>query len=188
MAGQSSPRSQPTAPPDPAGPWRDDLAFQPVAGPAAEPIRELVRTLATSLDVTYAFVAEFAGTPARVRTIALWGRGAWLDDIEYELRGTPCEEVAQGAVCHHVDGVAERFPEDRPLVEMGARGYLGVPLIGAGGDVLGHLAVIDAKPIPQGSPAVTMIQLFADRVRVELERLRADVVLDRASRVLEIRL
>src|SRR5262249_7701764 len=110
------------------------------------------------------------------------------DDIEYDLDGTPCEEVARGGVCHHVDGVAERFPRDAPLAEMGARGYLGVPLVGVTGEVLGHLAVIDTKPIPAQPPAVTMVELFADRARVELERLRADVVLQRAGRSLEIRL
>src|SRR5689334_17814881 len=193
MAGHPSTRSQPPAPANAAAPWRDELAYRSIVATTAdavgtEVLRDLVRQLATSLDVAYAFVAEFAGSPARVRTVAMWGRGAFQDDIEYDLDGTPCEEVARGGVCHHVDGVVERFPKDAPLVGMGARGYLGVPLVGLTGEVLGHLAVIDTKPMPADSPAITMIQLFADRARVELERLRADVVLRRAGRALEIRL
>ena len=35
----------------------------------------LVRHLASALGVSYAFVAEFAGAPTRVRTLAYWGRG-----------------------------------------------------------------------------------------------------------------
>jgi formate hydrogenlyase transcriptional activator len=52
--------------------------------------RQLVKHVALALDVSYAFVAEFAGSPTRVRTIAQWGHGRWLDNIEYELAGTPC--------------------------------------------------------------------------------------------------
>ncbi len=193
MAGHPSTRPQPPAPADPATPWRDELAYRSVVAATAdaagtEVLRDLVRQLATALDVAYAFVAEFDGSPTRVRTVAMWSRGAFADDVEYDLDGTPCEEVARGGVCHYADGVAERFPKDAPLLGMGARGYLGVPLVGATGEVLGHLAVIDTKPMPAESPAITMIQLFADRARVELERLRAEVVLRRAGRALAVRL
>ena len=193
MAGHPSTRPQPPAPADAAAPWRDELAYRSIVAATAdtvgtEVLRELVRQLATSLDVAYAFVAEFAGSPARVRTVAMWSNGAFADDIEYDLEGTPCEEVARGGVCHYADDVVGRFPKDVPLVGMGARGYLGVPLVGVTGEVLGHLAVIDTKPLPPDSPAATMIQLFADRARVELERLRAELVLHRAGRALTIRL
>ena len=192
MAGQSL-RPDAEAPADPTAQWRDELVYRSVIAATgdeagAQTLRELVRQLAIALDVAYAFVAEFDGSPARVRTVALWGHGGWLDDIEYELAGTPCEEVAQGAVCHHADGVQQRFPQDRALVDMGARGYLGVPLVGAGGVVLGHLAVMDTKPLAGDASTRTMVELVADRARVELERVRAEIALERASRALEIRL
>jgi GAF domain-containing protein len=110
--------------------------------------RQLVKHVALALDVSYAFVAEFAGSPTRVRTIAHWGRGHWLDNMEYELAGTPCEEVVRGARCRYEDGVQARVPRDTLLTEIGARSYLGVPLRAADGRTLGHLAVIDAKPMP----------------------------------------
>ena len=150
--------------------------------------RQLVRHVALALDVTYAFVAEFAGSPTRVRTIALWGEGGWLDNVEYELAGTPCEEVVRGSLCLYENGVHARFPEDKWLTKIGARGYLGVPLRAADGRTLGHLAVIDAKPMP-GEPAFQEVfKLFAERARVELERLRADAALEEASRDLQFRL
>jgi formate hydrogenlyase transcriptional activator len=150
--------------------------------------RQLVKHVALALDVAYAFVAEFAGSPTRVRTIALWGEGGWLDNVEYELAGTPCEEVVRGLLCRYENAVHARFPEDKWLTKIGARGYLGVPLRTADGRTLGHLAVIDTKPMP-GEPAFQEIfQLFAERARVELERLRADAALDEASRDLQFRL
>jgi len=150
--------------------------------------RQLVKHVALALDVSHAFVAEFAGSPTRVRTIALWGHGAWLDNIEYELAGTPCEEVLQGPLCLYRDGVQTRFPRDTLLVEMGARSYLGVPLRAASGETLGHLAVIDVEPTPEEPRFQDVFQLFADRARVELERLRADVALQEVSRDLRFQL
>jgi formate hydrogenlyase transcriptional activator len=149
---------------------------------------QLVKHVALALNVAYAFVAEFAGSPTRVRTIALWGEGSWLDNVEYDLAGTPCEEVVRGSVCRYETNVHTRFPEDKWLTKIGARGYLGVPLRAADGRTLGHLAVIDTEPMP-GEPAFQEIfQLFAERARVELERRRADAALEQASRDLRFQL
>src|SRR5690242_15996982 len=52
-----------------------------------------VRGLAAAVGVEFAFVAEFAGAPARVRTLAYWGYGPTLPNLEYDLAGTPCEDV-----------------------------------------------------------------------------------------------
>jgi formate hydrogenlyase transcriptional activator len=171
----------------------EDLAFRSIVEATADKageefFRHLVKHLALALDVTYAFVAEFAGSPTRVRTVALWGHGRWLDNVEYDLDGTPCEEVLRGPLCLHQDDVQERFPRDALLTEMQARSYLGVPLRAANGNTLGHLAVIDTKPIPGDRTFRNVFQLFADRARVELERLRAEAALEQASRDLEFRL
>ena len=108
----------------------------------------LVRHLASALGVSFAFVAEFAGAPTRVRTLAYWGRGRIQQNLEFELAGTPCEDVVRGGLCHHPQEVRERFPGDRLLVDLGIESYLGVPLLDGDGRVLGHLAVFDERPMP----------------------------------------
>src|SRR5262249_35337019 len=87
---------------------------------------DLVRHLAFALDVRHAFVAEFTSVRTRVRTLAYWSDGRIEDNVEYVLAGTPCEDVVRGQFCHHPSGVKEKFPGDRPLVEMGVESYLGV--------------------------------------------------------------
>ena len=49
-------------------------------------------------------------------------------DIEYALPGTPCMKVAEGRICHVPDRLAEEFPEDKGMIDMGTVSYLGVPL------------------------------------------------------------
>jgi formate hydrogenlyase transcriptional activator len=164
------------------------LAAVTVDKAGSEFFRQLVKHVALALHVSYAFVAEFAGSPTHVRTIALWGEGSWLHNVEYDLAGTPCEEVVRGSLCRYENDVHARFPEDQWLTKIGARGYLGVPLRAADGETLGHLAVIDTKPMPSEPAFQEVFQLFADRARVELERLRADAALEDASRDLRFRL
>jgi PAS domain S-box-containing protein len=134
----------------------------------------LVRHLACAVGVSYAFVAEFAGVATRVRTLAYWGKGELRENIEFDLDGTPCEDVVHGGLCHHPDGVQEKFPRDQGLVDLAIESYLGVPLLDGQGNVLGHLAVFDERPMPHEPRRLFIFRIFATRAAVELERLRVE--------------
>src|SRR5215813_15079813 len=92
----------------------------------------LVQHLAAAVGTRYAFVAEFAGA-TRARTLAFWFRDRIIDNVEWDVIGTPCEDVVKGNMCHYPTGVMMRFPNDKPLVEWGIESYLGVPLCDANG-------------------------------------------------------
>ncbi len=134
----------------------------------------LARHLASTIGVNHAFVAEFAGVTTRVRTLAKWDHGRILPNVEYDLAGTPCEDVARGGLCHHPLSVHEKFPLDRDLKDHGIESYLGVPLLDGKGNVLGHLAVYDEKPMPPEPRKLFIFRIFATRAAVELERLRVE--------------
>ncbi|MEJ2087849.1 MAG: sigma 54-interacting transcriptional regulator, partial [Gammaproteobacteria bacterium] len=173
--------------------WNAELAFRPVVEATAdkaglEYMRHLVKNLAQSLGVDRAFVAEFAGNADRVRTIAYWAKNDWVDNIEFNLIGTPCEAVVQGNVCLHRDNVQQTFPDDVGLFNIGARSYLGVPLLGAHGETLGHLAAIDSRPMSEDPRGLAIFEVFANRARVEIERLHAEEVLTQVCDDLEVRL
>ena len=136
--------------------------------------QSLVRNLATAIDVQYAFVAEFAKDNTRVRTLAYWSVDHSHENIEYDLDGTPCEEVVRGNMCHYPRGVKERFPRDLVLVELGIESYLGVPLLDSAGATLGHLAVFDPRPMSDEPGRVPIFQIFAARAAAELAHLRAE--------------
>jgi PAS domain S-box-containing protein len=131
----------------------------------------LVRHLATAVGTRYAFVAEFAGG-TRARTLAFWFRDRITDNVEWDVIGTPCEDVVRGNVCHHPSGVKLKFPDDKPLVEWGIESYLGVPLCDTNGEHLGHLAVFDEQPMPKEPRKLFTMRIFAARAAAELERLR----------------
>ena len=79
----------------------------------------LVRHLVSALGVQYAFVSELSHDRQRFRTLALWGRGNMLDNLEFPVAGTPCEAVLNGEMSHHPERLQELFPADRGLVDWG---------------------------------------------------------------------
>jgi PAS domain S-box-containing protein len=139
--------------------------------------QSLVRHLASALGVSFAFVAEFADVNTRVRTLAFWARDRIAENIEFDLDGTPCEDVVRGNLCHHPSGVAGKFPRDVGLAEMGIESYLGVPLRDQRGEVLGHLAVLDTRVMKEELRKLFIFRIFAERAAAELERLRAEKLL-----------
>jgi PAS domain S-box-containing protein len=133
--------------------------------------QSLVRHLALAVGTRYAFVAEFAGG-TMARTLAFWFRDRITDNIEWDVIGTPCEDVVRGNLCHYPAGVSQRFPEDRLIVEWGIESYLGVPLCDAQGRHLGHLAVFDERPMPAEPRKLFTFRIFAARAAAEFERLQ----------------
>jgi len=173
--------------------WNAELAFRSVVEATSdrsgiEFLRQLVKSLAESLNVQHAFVAEFAGAEDRVRTLAFYSGGDWRGNVEYRLAGTPCEHVIAGQFCLFKDDVQRLFPDDSDLVALGVRSYLGVPLRGAQGQTLGHLAALDAEPMSESPRDLALFEVFANRARVELERVHAEAVLQKAFRELEVKL
>ncbi|HWH77380.1 MAG TPA: sigma 54-interacting transcriptional regulator, partial [Candidatus Binatus sp.] len=137
--------------------------------------RSLARHLADALQARYSFITECADDAhTRVRALAFWDGSGFATDVEYSLRGTPCEKVIEGNVCSYPDRLQVLFPEDKPLVTLGAESFVGVPLPGAAGQVLGHLVVMDNKPRVFGAAELRILRIFATRAGAELQRIRAD--------------
>ncbi|EKQ67502.1 PAS domain S-box [Leptolyngbyaceae cyanobacterium JSC-12] len=141
--------------------------------------RACVRYLAQVLQVKYAIVSELVSntSPARVRALAIWTGDDWGGSLEYEVANTPCEQVIQGVMCHYSKSLQTAFPQDSPLLKSGIVSYLGIPLMSKTGDVLGHLAVMDVKPLELNRDRELILKIFAARAGAELERQQAEAAL-----------
>ncbi len=156
------------------------------AATGAEFFRSLVNHLAGVLRADCVIVGKLVGDRAqRLRTLAVFADGAVGQDFEYELPGTPCEQVLSRSLCCYPAGVQARFPLDRQLVEMGAEAYVGTPLTDSSGNTLGLLAALWRKPMESGETAESLLRIFAVRAAAELERLRAEEGSRLAARVFE---
>jgi PAS domain S-box-containing protein len=137
--------------------------------------RSLVKHLATALGARYAFVAECIDTPpTQAHILAFWDGAAFGPDTSYDLASTPCEGVVAGQPCLYPHNLQALFPHNQALAEMGLQSYLGVPVFNAAGQVLGHLVVMDERPMQDDSRRTTILTIFAARAGAELERQRAE--------------
>lgn len=111
-----------------------------------DPLPALVLDLAAALAVRCALVTRLAGT-ARVRTIAFALDGVLARDFAYDLAAAPCARVFTDGALFVADGVQQQFPDDPDLARLDLVSYLGVRLHGPDGAPLGHLAILDTRPL-----------------------------------------
>ena len=131
--------------------------------------RELVHHLAKATGAQHALLSHFL-PPNCVRTHAYVSHGQMVDNVQYDLPGTPCEEVIGGAFRHYASGLQLQFPKSAPGIE----GYLGTPLKARDGTVLGHLCVFDENALPNEPERLFNFQIYATRAAAELESTRVE--------------
>ena len=135
----------------------------------------LVQNLAKALGTHGAWVTEYFPETRRLRALAFWMEGHWVQDYELDIAGTPCGEVIDKVqLIHFPDNVLEIYPEEEELKQNKAVSYLGMPLLDIDGRILGHMAVIDRRPIPAEPHVHAIFRIFAARAAAELQRLRAE--------------
>jgi transcriptional regulator with GAF, ATPase, and Fis domain len=133
----------------------------------------LVQHLAMALHVRRVYVAECLPDD-HARSRALWMGNEPAPNFEYDLRGTPCMKVSQGETCLYARNVAKYFPENQFLAKFGYESYLGIPLWDSMQRVIGHMVLVDDKPMSEDPLWISVLRTFASRAGVELEREQSD--------------
>jgi PAS domain S-box-containing protein len=170
-----------TAPPDrPSFPAIDEDAalrsILEVTAPetGARFFETLVRSVSRALGTQGAWVTEYLPERRRLRALAFWFNGQFID-WERPIDGSPCEVVVREQRLVHIpEHVSLLFPGDPDMQKNHISSYLGVPLKDSGDAILGHLAVIDSRPLPRDERALWLFRIFADRAAAELRRVRAE--------------
>ncbi len=139
----------------------------------------LVEHVAMALRVRRVYVAECLPND-RARSRALWMGDAPAPDFEYDLKGTPCMKVAAtGQTCFYSRNLREYFPENQFIAQSGYESYLGIPLWSTSSStdtrrVIGHMVLVNDQPMSEDPLWISVLQTFAARAGVELEREQAE--------------
>src|SRR5215210_4830232 len=151
-------------------------------------LRCLVRHVAEAFAAKLVHVAE-ASDPSgmHVRVLACWHDGAFIEEpFEYDTAGQPCAVVTDYPWVSFPDALTERFPEDQAAIDLGLQSYLAVCLRSSADVHLGHLAVLDARPMEASEEDVAALRIFAARASAELERQQQARALEASrARVIE---
>ena len=145
----------------------------------------LAKGLAVALGRRYCFLTQCLGSPpSRLSTLAFWNGDDFEDNFEYNLAGTPCENVIAGEACLYDRDIQALFPDDQDLVDLRAESYAAVPFQNTAGQVTGHLVVLDVDVIEDGSLDLSVLKIFAARAGAELERQQVLATLQSNQKVL----
>lgn len=140
--------------------------------------RALVRNLSEALQTYGAWITEYLPESRHLRALAFWMKDGFLEHYEQPIDNTPCQPVIETkSRAHFPERLIELYPDDPDLKAIGAVSYMGTPLLDGDGTLLGHLAVLDNRPMPAEPQLYELFDLFAARAVAELRRLRAEAAL-----------
>lgn len=133
--------------------------------------RDLVRHVAAATGARVAFAAELLTEDGlQARSLATWTGTGLGRGFTWKLDGTPAADVMNGNTIFFAEGLRKKFPNEAWLKEIAAESYLGVPFLNPAGRIIGHMGIIDDKPMSASNGLESILRIFAKRAGAELER------------------
>ncbi len=139
---------------------------------SAEFLVAIASILADTLEVDYCLIG-LTGPDQNTMfySCAFWGEGGQLDNISIDIRATPHEELLQKERFRiYRNDVQQLFPDDPLLHDLNIKSYAGISLTDVNKAPCGLLVVMNNHPIKNDEIYHSLLQVFAARITVELER------------------
>jgi PAS domain S-box-containing protein len=133
----------------------------------------LTGEMVDALGVEGGMIASVRENPRHARSQTFNWKGISIDNVSYELTGTPCESVIEGKARVITAGVRELFPGDTMLHEFQLEAYAGAPLRAEDGTVIGLVAAFSQRPIDNPELVMSALRIVAARASNEIERMAA---------------
>jgi len=141
-------------------------------------LHPLVKELSTLLKLKYIFIAKYNDeSNSKLKTVALAMGGIIIENIEFDIIGTPCEMLLKQDLKIIDKSVQQKFPKDPLLQKLSIESYIGIPLFATSGKPLGVLVGMDDKPMINYNVTNNFLTIFASRAASELERIQIDEAL-----------
>ncbi len=133
-------------------------------------LKKVLKKLSELYNCEYAFAGQLKESEETIQTLAVMGEGEILNNFEYSLLNTPCEDIINRKKTLIPDSAIDLYPKDKMLVDMEVEGYFGAPLIASNGKIIGLLSILSKSPLEIDDWAGSVLGVFATRISLELER------------------
>ncbi|MCK5351521.1 PAS domain S-box protein, partial [bacterium] len=142
----------------------------------AENFTDLVTYLSSKLDADYLMIAAVDDplSPVTANTLFVYSNGEYLDNFQYDLKNTPCENVVDSGSCVYPENVQNQFPDDALLADMDIIAYGGAPLHDKEGKVNGVLAALYKGAIRYPESVKDTLDTFSHWASAEVNRVEAE--------------
>ena len=126
----------------------------------------------------YAFIGLFSNEDkSRIKTYVIWAGDRFIENFEYALEGTPCQDVLNLEVELIDSNAAGKYPRDAMLRQMGIESYFGAPLISPDGVMMGLVSVMHTAAMTPAPHFRAILQIFANRIALEIQRKQEEETL-----------
>ncbi|WP_395817541.1 GAF domain-containing protein [Archangium minus] len=139
----------------------------------------LARRVAETFEVTSVVLVRRESLPP----LAVWSRGQAHEGFVPAPFGTLLAEVFERGLHHCVEGAEASRPGDEWPRRLGRGGFLGMTLKGVTGEVLGAIALYEDGPLEVGPSDLALLDVFALRASVALERQREQPLAERLAKL-----
>jgi PAS domain S-box-containing protein len=144
----------------------------------AEFFPALVESLRAALGTMGAWVAAYDAKTRTLHAVSMKMRDRWIENFVYQIDGSPCQTaIEEERMLHIPDRILDLYEGDGSLRMYGAVSYLGVPLFDVDEKIIGHVAVLDDKPLPAEPRSEAIFRIFAARAAAEMRRMERERVL-----------
>jgi len=142
-------------------------------------IVELCRNFTAALNMQFAVIAEcLEDSETMVHTVCMINGNTVMDNIEYDVRGRPCEIILQDNAVFIPEQAYKRFPN-----AVAIEAATGVPIHSSvTGKIIGHIIVSNLSPVAKDGDPTELLKVFASRVGAEMERIKAEKKLSERSK------
>ncbi len=144
--------------------------------------QSLVAALAQVLEVDMALVCRVK--EGDVKAVAASIDGSLKGNVQMPISGYPAERV----IHHHLICITKDFRKEFPnagwMRERDVESYMGLPVSGPGGEIIGMIQIMHRKPLSKTKDLRAVLLIFASRVAAEMIRLANEETLQERERLL----
>lgn len=115
-------------------------------------------------------ISRILESKERVEVLAMWEGNQFADCIEYDLADTPCDLVLKSENVAYFQDVANQFPQDIYLQQLGAEDYIGLSFKGRDGSIIGHASLMDSSPFEELEHLEKSLRLICSALSLELNK------------------
>ena len=133
---------------------------------------KLVLHLWKLYKMSHILVGLYNKSDNSVATLKFCVDGKIVDNIHYSLEHTPCADVVCNTSAVYTKEVQKDFPKDQFFKEYDIESYLGIRLVDSVGVGVGVIACLDKSEIEYPETMHAILEIFASRASVEIERMQ----------------
>ena len=146
--------------------------------------KELTRLLCRTFDVKHSVIGKFTENGKYFKIIDSYGPFHGLNPDKNPVKRCITENILKGYTTFYPADSKDLFPSDDFVTKNSIEGFMGTPVFGSSGEVVGFISFMNNKPIQEIPNSRYMLSIFASRTAAEFQRIRSKEILKEQAREL----